>query len=177
MIVHGGAWPYAQGWSGPLVDGTAEPLTQCVVDANMHPALQMPRKTEDSQPNAALHEAPSGVIGLSSEFANQAGDRPASFAGLAGLSPSDPMDSARLMGVITALAAEVYVLKAEVMRLTIALDAAGVAGEAALAEAGRSERMKAWFNAEEGAFGRALLRPFTHPDEVPDVSSRMVGER
>ena len=87
------------------------------------------------------------------------------------------MDSARLMGVITALAAEVYVLKAEVMRLTIALDAAGVAGEAALAEAGRSERMKAWFNAEEGAFGRALLRPFTHPDEVPDVSSRMVGER
>ncbi len=81
------------------------------------------------------------------------------------------------MGVITALAAEVYVLKAEVMRLTIALDASGVAGEAALAQAGQSEKMKAWFNAEEGAFGRALLRPFTNPDEAPDVSSRMSGER
>ncbi len=122
-------------------------------------------------------EAPSGVIGLSSDFANSAGDRLAAFAGLAGLSPSDPMEGARLMGVITALAAEVYVLKAEVMRLSIALDSAGVAGEAALAEAGQSERMKAWLNAEEGAFGRALLRPFTHPDEAPDVSARMSIER
>jgi hypothetical protein len=102
-------------------------------------------------------------------------ERPLSFAGLSGLSPADEMDSARLMGMITALAAEVYVLKAEVMRLTIALEATGAASSEALEAAGQSPRMVAWFNAEEGAFGRALLRPFTHPDEAPDVAAQMNG--
>lgn len=114
---------------------------------------------------------------MSSERARLEADRPCGFSGLAGLSPSDPLEGARLMGVITALAAEVYVLKAEVMRLTIALESAGATSESALAAAGQSERMKAWFNAEEGAFGRALLRPFTHPDEAPDVSARMERDR
>ena len=71
---------------------------------------------------------------MSSERARMDADRPSAFAGLAGLSPSDPMDSARLMGVITALAAEVYVLKAELTRLTIALESGGATSEQALAE-------------------------------------------
>jgi hypothetical protein len=102
-------------------------------------------------------------------------ERPSSFAGLSGLSPVDEMDSARLMGMITALAAEVYVLKAEVMRLTIALEATGAVRSEALEAAGQSPRMAAWFKSEEQAFGRALLRPFTHPDEAPDVTARMKG--
>ena len=85
------------------------------------------------------------------------------------------MDSARLMGMITALAAEVYVLKAEVMRLTIALEASGTTSAQALAEAGAGPRMATWLKSEEEGFGRALLRPFTHPDEAPDVSARMNG--
>ncbi len=79
------------------------------------------------------------------------------------------------MGMITALAAEVYVLKAEVMRLTIALEATGATSVQAIENAGCSPRMAAWFKTEEGAFARALLRPFTHPDEAPDVTARMNG--
>jgi len=101
--------------------------------------------------------------------------QPLPFSGLAGLGEPDPMDGARLIGMITALAAEVYVLKAEVQRLKLALDAAGTTSAAALEDAGRSPAMRDWFNTEEAAFGRALLRPFTHPDEAPDVSARMGG--
>jgi len=110
---------------------------------------------------------------LQSESTTPQPDQPPYFSGLSGLSPSDAMDGARLMGIITALAAEVYVLKAEVMRLTIALESGGATSASAIEEAGRSARMKEWFSTEEGAFGRALLRPFTHPDEAPDVSARM----
>ncbi len=110
---------------------------------------------------------------MQSEPAGGLPEPPACFSGLAGLSPSDPMDSARLLGVITALAAEVYVLKAEVKRLTIALESSGATNAKALESAGSSERMLRWFAEEEGAFGPALFRPFTHPDEAPDVSVRM----
>jgi hypothetical protein len=100
---------------------------------------------------------------------------PERFAGLAGLAPDDPMMSARLMGVITALAAEVYGLKAEVKRLQIALEGAALTSADQIEAAGRSDAMRAWFAAEEPAFARALLSPFTDPDPVPDVSERMHG--
>ena len=112
---------------------------------------------------------------LSADPAIKDTELPERFAGLAGLAPDDPMMSARLMGVITALAAEVYGLKAEVRRLQIALDSAGLARPEQLDAAGRSDAMQAWFAAEEPAFARALLSPFADPDPVPDVSSRMRG--
>jgi hypothetical protein len=95
------------------------------------------------------------------------------MSGLAGLSPADANDGARLMGVLMSLAGEVFVLKAEVQRLRLALREAGAVDDAALQVAGASPAMAAWMADEEAAFGRALLRPFTHPDEAPDVSARM----
>lgn len=83
------------------------------------------------------------------------------------------MDSARLMGVILALAGEVYVLKAEVRRMRIALADRQVLDEQALEQAGGSVRMNDWLKREEAEFGQALLRPFTHPDEAPNVSAAM----
>ena len=73
-------------------------------------------------------------------------------------------DTARLMGMIVALGGEVFVLKAQVERLTRALEKAGAVGESALAEAGQSADMAAWIAREEKAFGEALLRPFVNPD-------------
>ncbi len=92
------------------------------------------------------------------------------ITGLDGLNPADPQDSARLLGMIVALAGEVFVLKAEVARLTAALKARGGLDDGALDRAADSPGLRAWMATEESAFGRALLRPFTHPDEAPDVS-------
>ena len=112
---------------------------------------------------------------LSADQASRDTELTERFAGLAGLAPDDPLMGARLMGVITALAAEVYGLKAEVRRLQIALESSGLTSPDQLDAAGRSPAMRAWFSAEEPAFARALLSPFTDPDPVPDVSRRMRG--
>ncbi len=95
------------------------------------------------------------------------------FTGLAGLAPEDPLDSARLMGVILALAGEVYLLKAELRRMRIALADRQMLDEQALDQAGSSAQMSDWLKREEAEFGQSLLRPFTHPDEAPNVSAAM----
>jgi hypothetical protein len=95
------------------------------------------------------------------------------FAGLAGLAPGDPMDSARLMSVILSLAGEVYVLKSELQRMRLALAERKLIDDGALETAGQSAAMAAWFATEEAEFGRALLHAFTSPDESPDVSAAM----
>jgi hypothetical protein len=77
--------------------------------------------------------------------------------------------TARLLGVITALGGEVYVLKAMVNRLTVALENQGVVSAETLAEAGASEAHRAWQAEEEKIFGAELLRPWLEPDEAPDV--------
>lgn len=93
-----------------------------------------------------------------------------SITGLAGLQPGDTMDSARLLGMIVALAGEVFVLKSEVARLKLALAERDTVDDAVLARAAASPAMRDWMAREESAFGHALLRPFTHPDEAPDIS-------
>ncbi|MFM9888188.1 MAG: hypothetical protein ACKVQT_34620 [Burkholderiales bacterium] len=92
------------------------------------------------------------------------------ITGLDGLNPADPLDSARLLGMLVALAGEVFVLKAEVARLTAALKAEGHVDGGALERAAASPELRQWMASEETAFGRALFRSFTHPDEAPDVS-------
>ncbi|MSQ21395.1 MAG: hypothetical protein EXR39_18095 [Betaproteobacteria bacterium] len=93
-----------------------------------------------------------------------------SITGLDGLLPGDPRDAARLLGVVIALAGEVFVLKAQVARLTTALKERGGIDEDALNRAESSPAFREWITAEQATFGRALLRPFTHPDEAPNVS-------
>ena len=73
-------------------------------------------------------------------------------------------DTARLLGMVVALGGEVFVLKAEVERLTRALEKSGAIAAGALAEAGQSKDMAAWIAREERVFGESLLRPFVQTD-------------
>ena len=75
----------------------------------------------------------------------------------------DP-ESARLMGMIVALAGEVFVLKAQVERLTRALQAGGAVDADKLAAAAAQEGMTKWLEAEEAAFSRSLTAPYLDPD-------------
>ncbi|MBC7803713.1 MAG: hypothetical protein H7Y16_07535 [Candidatus Parcubacteria bacterium] len=90
---------------------------------------------------------------------------------------SEASDTERLMGMIMALGGEVFVLKAQVQRMALALAKAGAVGEAALEAAGTSEEFQAWLPREEKAFGRSLLRPFTHPDVGSDATDLLSGSR
>ena len=75
----------------------------------------------------------------------------------------DP-ESTRLMGVIVALAGEVFVLKAQVERLTRALEAGGAVDAQRLAAAAAQDGMTKWLEAEEAAFSRSLTAPYLDPD-------------
>ena len=82
----------------------------------------------------------------------------------------------RLLGVITALGGEVYVLKAMVNRLTGALENQGVVTADILADAAASETHRAWQAREEKVFGAELLRPWLEPDAALDVRGFMEME-
>jgi hypothetical protein len=77
----------------------------------------------------------------------------------------DP-ESTRLMGVVMALAGEVFVLRAQVERLSRALQANGGVTEEALAAAGATEAMQKWLATEETAFARALTQPYLEGDRA-----------
>jgi hypothetical protein len=79
------------------------------------------------------------------------------------LGARDP-ESARLMGMIVALAGEVFVLKAQVERLTRALEASGAVDAQKLAAAAAQDGMTKWLAAEEAAFSRGLTAPYLDPD-------------
>ena len=80
---------------------------------------------------------------------------------------------ARMFGVVMALASEVFILKAEVQRLTAALAAKNVVDDAALDAAGQSEVMAAWQSQEQAAFTAELLRPWLEPDPIADTRPYM----
>jgi hypothetical protein len=79
------------------------------------------------------------------------------------LGERDP-EAARLMGMVMALAGEVFVLKAQVERLTRALEAGGAVDAQKLAAAAAQEGMTKWLAAEEAAFSRNLTAPYLDPD-------------
>lgn len=85
-------------------------------------------------------------------------------------------DTERLLGTIMALGAEVYVLKAELQRLSMTLRAAGVVSDDALAHTAGSQSFKAWMAKEEAAFGPSVLKPFIHPDPAHVVTAFMGGD-
>ena len=92
-----------------------------------------------------------------------AGAQPDLVAELAKLGDRDP-EAARLMGMLMALAGEVFVLKAQVERLTRALQAGGAVDAQKLAAAAAEEGMAKWLEAEESAFTRGLTAPYLDPD-------------
>ncbi len=88
---------------------------------------------------------------------------------------TEPND-ARMFGVVMALASEVYVLKAEVHRLTAALEEKNVVGPDALEAAGRTEAVEGWLSDEQAAFTAEILRPWLDPDPIADVRHFMSDE-
>ena len=84
----------------------------------------------------------------------------------------DP-ESARQLGMIVALAGEVFVLKAQLERLTRALEAAGAVNPQALATAAADEGMACWLATEEAAFARGLTAPYLAPDTSVDATPWM----
>lgn len=89
--------------------------------------------------------------------------RPGLIEELAKLGDRDP-EAARLMGMIVALAGEVFVLKAQVERLTRALEKGGAIDAQRLAAAAADEGMAKWLSEEEEAFSRSLTAPYLEPD-------------
>jgi hypothetical protein len=90
-------------------------------------------------------------------------ERPDLVAELGKLGDRDP-EAARLMGMVVALAGEVFVLKAQVERLTQALQASGGIDAERLAAAAASEELAKWLEKEEAAFARSLAAPYLEPD-------------
>lgn len=82
-------------------------------------------------------------------------------------------DTARLLGMIFALSAEVFVLKAQVQEMKAALRTAGTLDDAALTAAGQSREVAQWMADEGRKFSAAVLRPFAHPDEAIDATAFM----
>ena len=79
----------------------------------------------------------------------------------------------RLLGVLTALGGEVYLLKALVNRLTVALEQQGVVSDNVLSLAAASDAHLAWQAEEEKVFAAEILRPWLEPDAAPDVRGFM----
>jgi hypothetical protein len=78
-----------------------------------------------------------------------------------------------LLGAVVALSGEVLVLKAEVKRLTAALQAAGVVSPEQLEAAGAAPELRGWIAREGEAQARAVLAPVLQPDAVADVRHLM----
>ncbi len=91
---------------------------------------------------------------------------------LSKLGERDP-EAARLMGMVMALAGEVFVLKAQVERLTRALEAGGAVDAKRLAAAGAEEGLKKWLEAEEAAFTRGLTAHYLEPYVSVNATSWM----
>ena len=70
----------------------------------------------------------------------------------------------RLMGMVTALAGEVFVLKAQHRRLAAALEKSGGVTEEQLAAVGSGTDMADWMAAERDAFAAAIMAPLIEPD-------------
>ena len=83
------------------------------------------------------------------------------------------MDTSRLIGMVIALAAEVFVMKAHHECLRRALLAHGEIDAEALDREAASEAMKAWFAAEEQGFTQAVLEPLIAGDHSRNVVAEM----
>lgn len=70
----------------------------------------------------------------------------------------------RLLGTVTALAGEVFVLKAQNERLTRALLASGSLSPQTLTEAEEDPALSRWMAQEKDAFAAAILAPIIEPD-------------
>ena len=81
----------------------------------------------------------------------------------------------RLMGMVTALAGEVFVLKAQHRRLAAALEKSGGVTEEELAAVGAGPDMADWMAAERDAFAAAIMAPLIEPDVAQAEHDEIFG--
>ncbi|MDO8278787.1 MAG: hypothetical protein Q7T63_11750 [Burkholderiaceae bacterium] len=82
-------------------------------------------------------------------------------------------NTGRLLGVVMALAGEVFVVRAQQERLMRALQERGAVDAALLDAVGASAGMRQWLEQEEKTFGRSLLQPFLDPDITVNATHHM----
>jgi len=80
----------------------------------------------------------------------------------------------RLMAMITTIAGEVFVLKAQVERLKRALEATGCVDEVKLAKAAAEEGMTRWLASEEAEFARNVAAAYLEGDVTLTSTSWMM---
>ena len=85
-------------------------------------------------------------------------------------------DSGRHLSLALALAGEVFVMKAEIARLRLALAETRAVPQDKLLDAGESPAFQAWMRKEQTEYARFLLKAWEQPDESPDVSAVMQDE-
>ena len=90
------------------------------------------------------------------------------------LDHGNQIEPARLLGMIVALAGEVFVLKAQNERLQRAIKASGMLADGELNTAAAEDAMQAWFVAEEQAFTRAVLGPLLQGDKAINATAGML---
>jgi len=82
---------------------------------------------------------------------------------------------ARLMGMVVALAGEVFVLKAKNERLARALQRQNVLAADAIEDAGGDPELVRWMAAEKDEFAAALLRPLLDLDIAQKLRDEMLS--
>lgn len=82
----------------------------------------------------------------------------------------------RLLGTVTALAGEVFVLKARNERLTRALLANGALSAGTLEGAGEDPALMQWMAREKDEFAAAILTPLVEPDMAQRRHEEIFGD-
>ena len=81
----------------------------------------------------------------------------------------------RMMGMVTALAGEVFVLKAQNRRLEQTLEKVGVLTPRDLEASADSAEMAGWMADERDAYAAALMAPLVEPDMAQAAHDRIFG--
>lgn len=85
-------------------------------------------------------------------------------------------DTERLLAMIMALGGELFVLKAEMKRLKIALNKHEFISERDLDFVAESSEFAFWLSSEEKEFGEHLMNSYTQADKVGQVHEYLTGE-
>lgn len=76
----------------------------------------------------------------------------------------------KVLSSLVVLGSEIFLLKAEIERLKIALGTAGLINEDALDQAGTSSQLEGFLGKEQIELNEALFKPWLQPDDAPDSS-------
>lgn len=87
------------------------------------------------------------------------------------------LPESKSLGISFAIASELFMLKAENMRLRIALKHKGVLEDADINAAAETEEFRKWLQAEQGTFSRSILKAWLETDSSPDTSGEYESQQ